>query len=67
VEYLYIEVGCLLDNRCWRPNTAHIAEEDGKAVTPFAWIQSEFGWNLAIMTAGFMIFFKTYAFARRLD
>jgi hypothetical protein len=43
------------------------AEEDGKAITPLAWIQSEFDWNLAILTAGFMIFLKTYADARLLE
>jgi hypothetical protein len=45
----------------------YIAEEDGKAVTPFAWIQSEFGWTLAILTAGFMILLKTYADVRLLE
>ena len=57
----------LLDNRWGSQNTVHIAEEDDKAVTPLARIQSEFGWNLAILTAGFMIFFKTYAFPRCLE
>jgi hypothetical protein len=57
----------LLGNRWWSQNTAHIAEEDGKTVTPLDWIQSEFGWNLAILTAGFMIFFKTYGFPRLLE